>query len=78
MTLRFNVDVSSFFAARRNHALEEVLQLSEIEAGLGLLTPADQHQLIPVVMTIKSMTRQRMWYSINFYPKRSVTRLQIV
>ena len=43
MTLRLNADVTSFFTALRNHTPEEVLQLSEIEAGLGLLTPADQH-----------------------------------
>ena len=51
MTLRFNVDVTSFFVARRNHTLEEILQLGEVEAGLGLLTPTDQHQLITVAMS---------------------------
>ena len=51
--LGFNVDVICSFVPSINHTLEEVLQLGEVEAGLGLLTPADQHQLITVTMTNK-------------------------
>ena len=51
--LRFNIDVISSFVPSINHALEEVLQLGEVEAGLRLLTPADQHQLITVAMSKK-------------------------
>ena len=49
--LQFNVDVICSFAPSINHTLEEILQLGEVEAGLGLLTPADQHQLITVAMS---------------------------
>ena len=49
--LWFNIDVICSFVPSINHTLEEVLQLGEVEAGLGLLTPADQHQLITVVMS---------------------------
>ena len=51
--LRFNIDVICSFVPSIHHTLEEVLQLGEVEAGLGLLTPADQHQLITVAMSYK-------------------------
>ena len=62
--LQFNIDVISSFALSINHTLEEVLQLGEVEAGLGLLTPADQHQLITVAM---SNRREGEVYNYNNY-----------
>ena len=60
--LRFNVDIICSFVPSINHTLEEVLQLGEVEAGLRLLTPADQHQLITVTM---SNTREGEVYNYN-------------
>ena len=51
--LGFNVDVICSFVLSNNRTLEEILQLGEVEAGLGLTAPADQHQLITVDMSNK-------------------------
>lgn len=53
MSLNFNVDVIVSCVASSNDTLEEVLQLGEVQTGLRLSTPADQHHLISVVMLNK-------------------------
>ena len=53
MSLNFNADVIISCVASSNDTLEEVLQLGEVQAGLRLSTPADQHQLISVVILNK-------------------------
>ena len=63
MSLNFNADVIVSCVVSSNDTLEEVLQLGEVQAGLRLSTPADQHQLISVVMLNKREGNYILCYS---------------
>ena len=67
MSLNFNADVIISCVASSNNTLEEVLQLGEVQAGFRLSAPANQHQLISVVMLSKRECNYILCYSIYFY-----------
>ena len=49
---RLNGNVAVPHTSSKNHALEGVLQLSEIQAGLRLTAPTAQHQLVSVATEV--------------------------